>query len=351
MSPVPEEDESFDSTRSSLRPVYNPPSIIPAPRSTHDRPCSPLPPLIIERERNRHDEPEEYYKQLEMKVLKVYRKLFIEGKETDDTSDSSETVDRLGTFLGRRTSFGEIEVSFDESHRSDELSIEINGKSRKRAISEQDTDIETSDSKKSRRNGDNEVANRFESTADENEYSKLANTQSSYSDNSINRGNVNEDEENFTFSDTLSSYSANNNKRKKLEVENEVVVNLSDTSLYPADNNTESENNISNTLSSHSSIVINTEKDNEDEVNDQVCDIMSSHPNSSNQITGDEDSGDTPIHRYHRIVTFRADVHKEAADGGFVAPPVHQSVDTLDQVSDAGSAILENNGGTYFNLT
>ncbi|CAG5047605.1 unnamed protein product [Parnassius apollo] len=52
------------------------------------RSYSPLPDLIIEREKNRHDEPEEYYQLLERKMLKLYRKLFHGVEyETDSEND------------------------------------------------------------------------------------------------------------------------------------------------------------------------------------------------------------------------------------------------------------------------
>ncbi|XP_050559314.1 protein PFC0760c-like [Spodoptera frugiperda] len=68
LSPVTEEpDDSFPPVR-SYEPLEEP-----------QRPYSPLPPLIIERvpKINKHDEPEEYYKKLLVKIKRIYRRLFI----------------------------------------------------------------------------------------------------------------------------------------------------------------------------------------------------------------------------------------------------------------------------------
>ncbi|KAH9638630.1 hypothetical protein HF086_007764 [Spodoptera exigua] len=68
LSPVTEEsDDSFPPVR-AYETLGEPP-----------RPYSPLPPLIIERvpKTNRHDEPEEHYKKLLIKIKKIYRRLFI----------------------------------------------------------------------------------------------------------------------------------------------------------------------------------------------------------------------------------------------------------------------------------
>ncbi|KPJ04734.1 hypothetical protein RR46_01223 [Papilio xuthus] len=46
-------------------------------QSDTDYPYSVLPELIIEKEKNRHDEPEEFYKELEKRMLRLYRKLFL----------------------------------------------------------------------------------------------------------------------------------------------------------------------------------------------------------------------------------------------------------------------------------
>ncbi|XP_052753867.1 inner centromere protein A-like [Galleria mellonella] len=73
LSPVPEEEHS---PRESVRAV------------------SPLPPLIIEKEPNRHDEPEEFYQELEIKMRKLYRKLFL-----NDDSISLDDLDDLSSYL------------------------------------------------------------------------------------------------------------------------------------------------------------------------------------------------------------------------------------------------------------
>lgn len=50
-----------------------------------NRAPSPLPPLIIEKETNKHDEPKEYYEELLIKIRRIYRKMFLENKDlTDD---------------------------------------------------------------------------------------------------------------------------------------------------------------------------------------------------------------------------------------------------------------------------
>ncbi|XP_026725427.1 probable serine/threonine-protein kinase DDB_G0283337 [Trichoplusia ni] len=84
LSPIPE--ESFSSNIFHTRDVSDAPS----------RPYSPLPPLIIEREPDRHDEPEEYYKKLLKKIKRIYRKLFIENKSIDsDDCNITGSIDDL----------------------------------------------------------------------------------------------------------------------------------------------------------------------------------------------------------------------------------------------------------------
>ncbi|KAG6463868.1 hypothetical protein O3G_MSEX014118, partial [Manduca sexta] len=57
------------------------------------RPYSPLPPLIVEREPNRHDEPEEYYQQLARKMRRLYRQLFLEERSLDSSFEEIGTVE------------------------------------------------------------------------------------------------------------------------------------------------------------------------------------------------------------------------------------------------------------------
>ncbi|XP_045540794.1 uncharacterized protein LOC106720872 [Papilio machaon] len=58
--------------------------------------CSALPDLIIEKEKNRHDEPEEFYQELEKRMLRLYRKLFLchheEGSFLSINSTSSHDI-------------------------------------------------------------------------------------------------------------------------------------------------------------------------------------------------------------------------------------------------------------------
>nr|XP_049704010.1 putative uncharacterized protein DDB_G0282133 [Helicoverpa armigera] len=60
------------------------------------RSISPLPPLIIEILPNKHDEPEEYYVKLQKRMIKVYRRLFIENRSLSSgvyDSDSNGNSD------------------------------------------------------------------------------------------------------------------------------------------------------------------------------------------------------------------------------------------------------------------
>ncbi|XP_073963912.1 uncharacterized protein [Choristoneura fumiferana] len=62
----------------------------PESDSSDDRPYSPLPDLIVEREPNRHDHSEEYYEELAVRMRRYYQRLFIDG-----VSDCEATVDDL----------------------------------------------------------------------------------------------------------------------------------------------------------------------------------------------------------------------------------------------------------------
>ncbi|CAG5047648.1 unnamed protein product [Parnassius apollo] len=85
------------------------------------RSYSPLPDLIIEREKNRHDEPEEYYQLLERKMLKLYRKLF-HGVEYE-TDYEDDTYTKIIEINNNETD-SEDDISKDEhfSSKSTEVS-------------------------------------------------------------------------------------------------------------------------------------------------------------------------------------------------------------------------------------
>lgn len=148
LSPVPEEDESFDWSRSRIlhSPVFS--------KRMPPRPSSPLPPLIIEKEPNRHDEPEEFYKKLEKKVLRVYRRLFIEGRSDISSNGSSDNEELMDMDYITHTSFEKpitaVHDSFNGSCNGlDQILVEKNSNERsglKRTISP-DKDEETSASK------------------------------------------------------------------------------------------------------------------------------------------------------------------------------------------------------------
>lgn len=96
LSPVPEDQESRYGAVS--------PSDFPT-----SRPHSPLPPLIIERVPNRHDHPEKFYQDLERKMKKLYRKLFLDGRGSpvDDLIkgyagdfDIQSLMDQFGEYQG-----------------------------------------------------------------------------------------------------------------------------------------------------------------------------------------------------------------------------------------------------------
>ncbi|XP_021202963.1 uncharacterized protein LOC105841476 isoform X1 [Bombyx mori] len=88
LSPVQEAEESVSDDSSDLG-LWN-----PVDEVKDSRPYSPLPPLIIERVPNYHDETEEYYKELEIKMKKLYRKLFVEGRNESsvDSGDDSKNI-------------------------------------------------------------------------------------------------------------------------------------------------------------------------------------------------------------------------------------------------------------------
>ncbi|XP_053601913.1 uncharacterized protein LOC128670346 [Plodia interpunctella] len=84
----------------SLFPDLPPLSPIPeedSPSQISTRPYSPLPDLIIERIApvNKHDEPEEFYQELDKKMKKLYRKLFL-----DDDGSTLDEVDDLRWYYG-----------------------------------------------------------------------------------------------------------------------------------------------------------------------------------------------------------------------------------------------------------
>ncbi|XP_075989584.1 uncharacterized protein LOC142985353 isoform X2 [Anticarsia gemmatalis] len=84
---IPEEISSSGTATSlgqTTRPQYR--QLTPSVSETSElnRPYSPLPPLIIEREPNKHDEPAEYYKTLLIKIRKIYAKMFIENRTLSD---------------------------------------------------------------------------------------------------------------------------------------------------------------------------------------------------------------------------------------------------------------------------
>uniref|UniRef100_A0A2H1WFS7 SFRICE_025277 n=1 Tax=Spodoptera frugiperda TaxID=7108 RepID=A0A2H1WFS7_SPOFR len=99
LSPVTEEaDDSFPPVR-SYEPLEEP-----------QRPYSPLPPLIIERvpKINKHDEPDEYYKKLLIKIKRIYRRLFIlnrnlsSDEEFFDNSSITDDDDDFNTPLANK---------------------------------------------------------------------------------------------------------------------------------------------------------------------------------------------------------------------------------------------------------
>ncbi|KPJ18808.1 hypothetical protein RR48_02591 [Papilio machaon] len=81
--------------------------------------CSALPDLIIEKEKNRHDEPEEFYQELEKKMLRLYRKLFLchheDGSFLSINSTSSYDVTELIEDEIRQDSDNEVsnKIPFD----------------------------------------------------------------------------------------------------------------------------------------------------------------------------------------------------------------------------------------------
>ncbi|XP_047039586.1 protein PFC0760c-like [Helicoverpa zea] len=97
---IPHDDESDSSTRS----------------------VSPLPPLIIEILPNKHDEPEEYYVKLQKRMIKVYRRLFIENR-----SLSSGVYDSDSNGNSDLDSFDYDEIGFDGNVRDVENRTLSNG--------------------------------------------------------------------------------------------------------------------------------------------------------------------------------------------------------------------------------
>ncbi|CAK1602257.1 unnamed protein product [Parnassius mnemosyne] len=114
------------------------------------RPYSPLPDLIIEREKNRHDEPEEYYQLLEKKMLKLYRKLFYDVEYESNSEDDSCT---------KIIEFDDTEADFENYISKDEY------------FSSKSTEVSTSKTNSSNSSVLNEAA--ISSDLDVSEYSDL----------------------------------------------------------------------------------------------------------------------------------------------------------------------------------
>ncbi|CAB3231873.1 unnamed protein product [Arctia plantaginis] len=97
------------------------------------RPYSPLPPLIIEVEPNRHDEQEEFYAKLLLKMRKIYRRMFFEGKFISDEEFFESDIERAGldnSCLNEEPSFN---VNL-ESTREDNILKEITNVDKRCAV-------------------------------------------------------------------------------------------------------------------------------------------------------------------------------------------------------------------------